>query len=123
MEEEKNFVKEISEPLFSSQLWLKLLGVLNIIQGIIAALTIIGIIVAWLPIWMGVLLFRAGSSIESARMSGDKALFIKSQENLKTYFIINGVLALIVIIFMGLIFMGGTFFARHFMDYFPFCNW
>ena len=123
MEEEKQFIKDMSDPLNSSQVWLKLLGVLNIIQGVIAAMTIIGIIIAWLPIWMGILLFRAGSAIESARMSGDKALFLKSQESLKVYFIINGVLALVVIIFIGMLVMGGTFFARHLVDWLPFCSW
>lgn len=123
MEEEKQFIKDMSDPLNSSQVWLKLLGVLNIIQGVIAAMTIIGIIIAWLPIWMGILLFRAGSAIESARMSGDKTLFLKSQESLKTYFIINGVITLIMIVFMGMIFMGGTFFARHLVDWLPFCSW
>ena len=113
----------MSGPLYGSQMWLKFLGVMNIIQGIIAAMTIIGIIFAWLPIWMGVLLFRAGSSIESARRNGDKTLFILSQENLKTYFIINGVMTLMIVGFLLLLVMGGTFLARHFMDYLPFCRW
>ena len=113
----------MSGPLYGSQMWLKFLGVMNIIQGIIAAMTIIGIIFAWLPIWMGVLLFRAGSSIESARMNGDKTLFILSQENLKTYFIINGVMTLMIVGFLLLLVMGGTFLSRHFMDYLPFCRW
>ncbi|NIW79677.1 MAG: hypothetical protein GWN16_09545, partial [Calditrichae bacterium] len=40
--------------------WLKFLGIVSIISGAVVAITIVGIIIAWLPIWLGVLLFQAG---------------------------------------------------------------
>jgi hypothetical protein len=86
-------------PIFQARGWLKFLGVLSVISGIGAALSIVGIIFAWLPIWMGVLMFQAGSSIESAGQFGDKFAFLRSMGSLKTYFVLQGILTLLGIIF------------------------
>ncbi|NQS97277.1 MAG: DUF5362 domain-containing protein [candidate division Zixibacteria bacterium] len=111
--EEKDYVQELSVPIFQSKGWLKFVGVMSIIYGIITCFTLIGIIIAWLPIWMGIMLFRAGSSIELAQSNGDKEQFIRSLSSLKTYFIIQGVLVLIGLIVMviALIVTGGSMFA------------
>ena len=111
--EEQQLIKEISLPIFQSKGWLKLLGVVMIIQGILTALTIFGIIICWLPIWLGVLLFQASNSIEGAQYAGNKTQLIQSLNKLKTYFIINGILMLIMIIFVfvALIISGGALFT------------
>ena len=108
--EEKEIIREISLPLYLSKGWLKLIGVLTIIYGVICALTIFGLIIACLPIWMGVLLFKTGSEIEIAKLEGDKQHLLNSMWKLKTYFTICGVLALIGLIALGigLIVAGGT---------------
>jgi hypothetical protein len=98
-QQDSHTVQELSMPIFQARGWLKFLGVLSIISGIGAALSIVGIIFAWLPIWMGVLMFQAGSSIESAGQFGDKFAFLRSMGSLKTYFILQGVLTLLGIIF------------------------
>ena len=92
-------IQELSVPIFQARGWLKFLGVLSIIGGIGQALSIVGILFAWLPIWMGVLMFQAGSSIEAASQLGDKFSFLRSLGNLKTYFVLQGVLSLLGIIF------------------------
>ncbi len=97
--QENQLVQQLSLPIFQARGWLKFLGVLSIIGGAISALSIVGIIYAWLPIWMGVLMVQAGSSIESAGQFGDKFTFLQSMGSLKTYFVLQGVLALISIIF------------------------
>ena len=91
-------VQELSQPIYQARGWLKFLGVLSIISGVVSALTIVGIIYAWLPIWMGVLMFQAGSSIESAGQFGDKFAFLHSLGSLKTYFVLQGIITLIGII-------------------------
>jgi hypothetical protein len=96
--QESQLIQQLSMPIFQARGWLKFLGILSIISGVIPALSIVGIIYAWLPIWLGVLLFRAGSSIESAGNLGDKGAFLGSMGGLKTYFIIQGVVSLIGII-------------------------
>jgi hypothetical protein len=92
-------VQELSMPIYQAKGWLKFLGVLSIIGGVVQALSIAGIIVAWLPIWMGVLMLQAGSAIDAAGKIGDRFAFLKSLNSLKTYFVIQGVLALLGILF------------------------
>ena len=101
---EQKVVREVSLPLFSSKGWIKFLGILTIIYGVIAAMTIVGIIFAWLPIWLGVLLNQTANRIEQAHLSGDSVAMIRAQNSLSTYFTIYGVLALIGII-LGIIFI------------------
>ncbi len=93
-----HIIQELSNPIYQARGWLKFLGVLSIIGGIFQALSIVGIIVAWLPIWMGILMFQAGSSVEAAGQAGDKLSFLSSLGSLKTYFVLQGVLTLIAII-------------------------
>ena len=91
-------IKELSVPLYNCKGWMKLIGIMYIISGAIQALTIFGIIVAWLPIWIGVLLFQSAGAIEQAYEADSKAAMMTSLSKLKTYFIIMGVLTLIGII-------------------------
>lgn len=70
-----------------------------IVWGALGALSLIGIIIAWLPIWMGVLLFQSASAVELAYLSGDRNVMTRSLVKLKTYFVIMGVMTLIGIIF------------------------
>ena len=58
LEFEENLVNEISYPLFSNRGWIKFLGILMLIYGIFVAISIVGIIIAWLPIWLGILLIE-----------------------------------------------------------------
>ncbi|SRR5690606_26282344 len=92
-------VKDISLPLFNAKFWIKLMGVFMIIYGVLVALTIVGIIIAWLPIWVGVVLFQSASAIDVAYTNGDQEAAVRAMDKLKVYFIINGVLLLIGIIF------------------------
>jgi len=115
LEFEENLVKEISCPLFSSKGWIKFLGILMLIYGIFVAISIVGIIIAWLPIWLGVLLIQTSSRIEQAQTQGNKAALIKAQNSLSTYFTVYGVLALIGIIIgvvVIIVFFATGMFAR-----------
>jgi hypothetical protein len=97
--QDARIVQELSVPIQQARGWLKFLGVMSIIGGVGQALSIVGILIAWAPIWMGVLMFQAGSSIEPASQFGDKFAFLRSLGNLKTYFVLQGVLTLVAIIF------------------------
>ena len=109
MDAGNNTVKEISAPIYQAKGWMKLVGVLSIIYGVLSALTVVGIIIAWLPIWMGVILFKSASSIEQAYLTGSKDAAVLSLAKLKTYFTIMGVLTLIGIIMGVLGFFFGMF--------------
>jgi hypothetical protein len=62
-----------------------------IIWGALCAITVVGLIIAWLPIWQGILLFKAATAAESAQISGDKVQLMESLRQLRTYFTIMGV--------------------------------
>ena len=102
-----NIVRELSLPIYQSKGWLKLIGVLSIIYGILTAVTVIGIVVAWLPIWVGVLLIQAASAVERSQMTGEKEVLFRSLTKLKTYFIITGVLEVLGLIAVGIAFFMG----------------
>ena len=107
--DQSNLIKEVTAPVYQARGWMKFIGVLMIIGGIGYAVTIVGIIIAWLPIWMGVVLFQAGSSSAQAYFSGDKYSLIKSLNQVKLYFTIMGIMTLIGIIFSALVIV--AFFA------------
>ena len=67
-----DLVREIGYPLYNCRGWMKFLGVMSIISGVIQVITIIGILFAWLPIWTGILLFQAASAAEQAYETGNK---------------------------------------------------
>lgn len=79
--------------------WMKFLGIINIIVGALTALTLVGILVAWLPIWIGILLYQAGSRAQESHFLGNPERLVEMLFKLKTYFIIQGVLTLIAISF------------------------
>lgn len=120
--DQSNLIKEVSIPIYQARGWLKLLGVLNIIGGILAAITIVGIIIAWLPIWMGVILYQAGSSSEQSYFNGDKYSFIKTMNQFKLYFTISGIMALIGIIVWVIMIMAFLVGGLAFGDYFDYNN-
>ena len=114
MDERSEVVRELSAPLASGRGWIKFLGILSIVSGALGALTIVGLIWAWLPIWLGVLLFQSASGMEQASINGDTATFVAAQNKLRLYFIINGVMiiigfafAILFLLFGGMALMAG----------------
>ncbi|EIC19667.1 DUF5362 domain-containing protein [Thiorhodovibrio frisius] len=85
-------------PLSKARGWMKFAGVLLMIQGGITALSIVGILVAWLPIWMGLLLYKASDQIGEAERLGSEAALQGALERLATYFKIFGILLLIALV-------------------------
>jgi hypothetical protein len=75
--------------------WIKFVGILTIIGGCLQALSIVGLVIAWLPIWMGVVLTKAGSRAREYADKGDFASLEGMIGQLKTYFTITGILIII----------------------------
>jgi len=92
--------------------WLKFLGIVNIVSGALTVLSLWGIIIAWLPIWLGVLLLQAANRITNARFANNQGELVQMMDKLRLYFLIQGVLIIVstilaiiaIIIFGGLIF-------------------
>lgn len=93
--------------------WLKFLGIMNIILGVMIALSIVGIIIAWIWIWLGVLLFQAGNQITEARISRNYYHLVTMMQKFKMYFMIQGILLLISLIFgvIGVLSFGAALFS------------
>jgi small-conductance mechanosensitive channel len=93
--------------------WMKLLGILSIVQGVFAIFTIWGILVCWLPIWIGLILYRAAGDAEMASKGAPQSLESFLQR-INRYFLIQGVLTLIGIIVAIIMVMvlGFAFFAH-----------
>ncbi|MFZ0492775.1 MAG: DUF5362 domain-containing protein [Acidimicrobiia bacterium] len=106
-------VRQAARPLYESKTWMKLLGVISIVSGVLGVISIFGIVFAWLPIWLGVLLWQSGKAVEAAHETGDAARFLESQGKLKTYFLITGIASLIGIILMviAILFFGTAWLA------------
>jgi hypothetical protein len=93
--------------------WIKFLGITAIICGGLYAISIIGLIIAWLPIWMGIILLRVANG--SREVADGKAESLGDMfDSLKTFFILSGVLTIISIVFsviwmlvMGIAMIGG----------------
>ncbi|MGQ9708225.1 MAG: DUF5362 family protein [bacterium] len=75
--------------------WLKFLGIVQIVAGIFQAITIIGILFAWLLIWLGIILNSAGNKAQEYAEKGEPQALTDFTNKLKLYFIINGIMMII----------------------------
>jgi len=97
----EEWVRSLSYPLYKNKGWIKFLGIMSILYGIVAAVTMVGIIFAWLPIWLGVLINGAANQVEKAYIVGDRNAFIAAQKKISTYFLIYAVVVLIGVVFFA----------------------
>lgn len=108
LDEPTGGIREISWPLYQSKGWIKFIGILSIIQGAVLALTLFGLVIAWLPIWIGILLMQCASSIDKSRTNGDKAQLILGLDKLRVYFTIKGILTLLILLILPIAFAMGV---------------
>lgn len=85
-------------PVQESKGWLKFMGVVLIASGILTALTLVGIIVAWLYIWLGVLLWQAGERANQAVQLREPVMLEQYLQKIKTVAVIAGVTTAVSII-------------------------
>jgi len=86
--------------------WLKFVGIITIISGALTAISIVGIIIAWLPIWLGVLLVQAGGKAGEAQLKQDHSELIVMMDKLRLYFMIQGILIIIGLAFTLIMIFG-----------------
>ncbi len=110
---ETAIVEQLTVIAEQSKGWLKFIGIVNIVIGGFSALSIVGILFAWLPIWIGILLFQAGNQVDILKSTKDSTKLVAMMDKLKTYFIIQGVLSIIGIaaIIIAMIVAGGAIFS------------
>ena len=93
-------IRTLSAPLYRVKGWLKFVGVMLIIDGVLLAITFVGIVVAWIPIWLGVLCFQSAGAIENANHSDSEESMMRSLSKIATAIIIVGVVNLVGIAFV-----------------------
>ncbi|WPL15396.1 hypothetical protein Thiowin_00292 [Thiorhodovibrio winogradskyi] len=91
-------IMKLVGPLANARGWMKFAGVLLMIQGGLTALSIVGILVAWIPIWMGLLLYKASELIGEAERLGSEVALQGALERLATYFKMLGILLLLALV-------------------------
>lgn len=84
-------------PLHQSRFWIQLFAGCLIFYGALLTVTGLGILVAWLPIWVGVLLFMASKSIRYAYLNNDEQALIKTLQRFKSIFTILGLASVMLI--------------------------
>jgi len=91
-------MEQIRSDIRGTKGWLKFLGVLTLIFGILTALGLVGI----LYIFLGIILMNAGKGGQDYVERGDMNGLIEYHKKLKSYFTIQGVLTIIGLCFMGI---------------------
>jgi hypothetical protein len=69
----------------------------SIIGGALNALSIVGILWAWIPIWLGIIMVQAGSRAGEYADKGDTASLEGLTGRLKSFFTISGIVLIITI--------------------------
>lgn len=106
-------IQEIKRVAVDTAGWLKFLGIFFIIYGGLIAITIIGIVIAWLPIWMGILLYSAGKKATDAQYTNNPMHLVEMMKKFRTFFIIQGVLLILGLVGIVLfLIIGVTYFLN-----------
>ncbi|MCX7835532.1 MAG: DUF5362 domain-containing protein [bacterium] len=88
---------QISNILTGTKSWAKFLGVLLIIEGIMVAFSIWGLLFAWLPIWLGVLLYQAGNHAELVAFLRNKEQVLLYLDKMRLFLKISGIFTILMI--------------------------
>lgn len=96
-------LRDLSERM---SFWLKFLGFFAIVAGALMAMTIIGMIVAWIPLWMGVALYRGGEEAARVARGGGDGPLLNLMGHLRTSLSLAGAALIFALVFavMALLF-------------------
>jgi len=95
-QEVRELVRDIASYFAANRFWMNFFGILMILAGVIQALTLVGLLIAWLPIWSGVLLLKASHAAMVAEKTGMVETLESSVCRIALFFKINGIFALVV---------------------------
>ncbi len=85
-----------------------ILAVLLFIAALIIGITIVGIVIAWIPCWLGIILINFMKCVRTASRSGEFTDLNQALIHLNLYFKIMGILLLILLAVYGVILILGT---------------
>ncbi|MGY8750590.1 MAG: DUF5362 family protein [Fidelibacterota bacterium] len=102
--------------------WTKIVGILNIALGAVYCLSILFLslptfIMGIITIIMGSKLVTASNHFQYAVQNKDEESFITAVDQLRQYFLINGILLIITFVIIGLLLLFVSFFSGLIMDF------
>jgi hypothetical protein len=100
----EDLIRKLTLVASGSTGWMKVLGGLLVLAGIMLIVSIWGILICWLPIWAGIVLFKAAGDADMASRGAPTRLLELLQKNNK-FFMILGIFALIMIVILIAIFI------------------
>lgn len=98
-------VRTAAAPLADASFWMKLVGIITIIQGAVTCIGIITAIIGVPLIFMGLGAYKAANNAKLAASNGDALALTEMGRNLKTYFLIWGIFTLLILIFYAIYFV------------------
>ncbi len=78
--------------------WMKFLGIISIIYGALWCMSIIGAVVGWIPLWLGIVLLQASSKAEKLERDGDESTLAEYMQLVSKCFRIAGITELVLLI-------------------------
>lgn len=60
-------VQVLMASLIKNAAWMRFLGIISIVYGVLSCITIVGIVVGWIPIWLGVLLLSSADRLAAVK--------------------------------------------------------
>ncbi len=78
--------------------WLKFLGIIAIISGAINVLTVVGIIYAWIPIWIGAIMLQASNRGQEFINSKDPEKLNQYLERVSFFYKLSGIMVIVSIV-------------------------
>lgn len=88
-------VKRLAMILAEGSGWIKLFALMMFLSGLLCVLTISGIIVAWIPFWLGGVLWGAANRAREAAFSGSEVELSAALDKLRFFFKLNGLLLIV----------------------------
>ncbi|MEN3045554.1 MAG: DUF5362 family protein [Candidatus Hydrothermales bacterium] len=89
---------EIYESASKGSGWIRFFGVISIIGGVLQVFTIIGIIWAWITIWIGVVALQAASAADKANLTKKEEDLVQFHSKIKQLFQLIGIFIIISIV-------------------------
>lgn len=93
-------VRDLASFLGARAGWMKFLGVMLIIIGVVNCLTLVGALIGWLPIWMGVLLMKGAESARSAQYRGNQLDLEEALDRVAVFIKLQGIFYLVSLILL-----------------------
>ena len=103
---QSNSGTQLLAPLYAVKGWITFLGVMFIIYGAFQCLSIIGAVIGWIPIWIGIKLNRTADLITQSRESSNDSIAMAATEELGSALKILGIFCLVSLIVIVLMILG-----------------